>query len=121
HRLSPDRNPSTPVVEDVDSRPAVAGRVGTVHRDALDFAAEAARHHVAVRLLARHVDPRQEARHPDRPGQRATGVEEPGETLFGRRPRPRGAELDKAAILSGLARRTPMTDREAGKAAPPVP
>src|SRR5271156_2945883 len=48
----------TPVVEDIEPRPAVAPIVRPVHRDALHLGAEAARDHMSICLLAGEVDPR---------------------------------------------------------------
>ena len=79
------------------------------------------RHHVAIGLLAGHVDPGQHARHPDRSGERAVGVEESGEARVGTRTRSNRAELDKATTLAGLTGRSPMTDREAREPAVALP
>ena len=55
-----------------------------MHRDDLNFGAEAARGHVSVGLLAGEIDPGQEVRYPDQGRERAAGIEQGGKVLASR-------------------------------------
>jgi hypothetical protein len=56
-----------------------------VHRNAGNLGLEPTCNHVTVCLFAGQVDPSQHVRHAHRYGERAAGIEEPGNAFFSRR------------------------------------
>jgi len=72
-RLGRARSP--PVVDDVETRPAIAGIILAMHGNALELGPEAAIDEAAIGLVPGHVRARQHTAHTDGHGQSAAGVE----------------------------------------------
>src|SRR5437588_8102433 len=113
--------PLSPIVEHEEPGPAVAGLVGTVHRDTLDLRAKAAREHLAVGFFARRVDAGDDGGHAGGDREPGAGIQQRGEAVRAPGAGAHGAEFDKADAVAGFARRPQMADRKTGEAAIAVP
>jgi hypothetical protein len=72
---------------------------------------------VKLILLASGIDPSQDPRHPHCAGERAGGIEQRAEPIGDTQTGAHRAEFDEETIGAGLARRSPMADREAAELA----
>src|ERR1700722_11381253 len=103
---------SSPIIDDVDARPAITGFVPLVHAHALEPAAVAPREEELIRLVPRQVRPGQQRRHAYGKGKCLARVQHTSVVLLRFRCGPNRAELDEAQVGAGFAARPVVTNRE---------